>query len=324
MQAWVLEDFGQLKLNRYETPKGEGVLLQVAACGICGSDLSVYKGAPAMRARWKPPLVLGHEIAGIVQEGPPDWQGQAVAVNPLVACGHCPACWEGLSNLCAHRTNIGFHYWGGFAEQIRVPLAQLHRLPAGVPLWKGALAEPLAVALRAVELAGPVLGRAVLVLGGGAIGTLAAWLLAQAGARVTVSERNPLRAAWLEGLGFIAEVVPTPSGLYDRVLETVGAQSTLALAVNATRPGGSLVLVGLSDLEAPLPLQRAVLQEIRIQGSYVFTQAEFARATALLAHLPDALAVRRPFAMAQASFEELLAGRLAEAKVVLLHGGCDA
>ncbi|WP_342586363.1 zinc-binding dehydrogenase [Meiothermus taiwanensis] len=159
---------------------------------------------------------------------------------------------------------------------------------------------------------------------GGAIGTLAAWLLAEAGARVTVSERNPLRAAWLEGLGFIAEVVPTPGGLYDRVIETVGAQGTLALAVNATRPGGSVVLVGLSDLEAPLPLQRAVLQEIRIQGSYVFTQAEFARATALLAHLPDALAVRRPFAMAQASFEELLAGRLAEAKVVLLHGGYDA
>jgi threonine dehydrogenase-like Zn-dependent dehydrogenase len=324
MQAWVLEDYGRLSVHHHETPAGAGVLLQVAACGICGSDLSVYKGAPAMRARWKPPLVLGHEIAGTVQEGPPDWLGQAVAVNPLVACGQCPACWEGLSNLCAHRTNIGFHYWGGFAEQIRVPISQLHRLPAGVPLWKGALAEPLAVALRAVELAGPVLGRPVLVLGGGAIGTLAAWLLAQAGARVTVSERNPLRAAWLEGLGFIAEVMPTPSGQYDRVLETVGAQSTLTLAVNATRPGGSVVLVGLSDLEAPLPLQRTVLQEIRIQGSYVFTQAEFARATALLAHLPDTLAVRRPFAMAQTSFEELLAGRLAEAKVVLLHGGCNA
>lgn len=324
MQAWVLEDYGQLEKHRYEAPKGEGVLLQVAACGICGSDLSVYKGAPAMRARWKPPLVLGHEIAGTVLEGPQDWLGQAVAVNPLVPCGHCPACWEGLSNLCAHRTNIGFHYWGGFAEQIRVPLSQLHRLPAGVPLWKGTLAEPLAVALRAVELAGPVLGRPVLVLGGGAIGTLVAWLLAQAGAEVTVGERNPVRQAWLKGLGFIAEVVPTPGGTYDRVIETVGAHSTLALAVNATRPGGSLVLVGLSDLEAPLPLQRAVLQEIRIQGSYVFTQAEFARATGLLSSLPDALAVQRPFAMAQASFEDLLAGRLAEAKVVLLHGGCDA
>ncbi len=321
MQAWVLEDFGRLEPRRYETPKGEGVLLQVAACGICGSDLSVYKGAPAMRARWKPPLVLGHEIAGIVLEGPPDWRGQAVAVNPLVSCGHCPACWEGLSNLCVHRTNIGFHYWGGFAEQIRVPLAQLHRLPPGVPLWKGALAEPLAVALRAVELAGPVLGRQVLALGGGAIGTLAAWLLARAGARVTIGERNPVRGAWLKGLGFVAGVVPTPTELYDRVIETVGAQGTLALAVNATRPGGKVVLVGLSDLEAPLPLQRAVLQEISLQGSYVFTQAEFARATALLPHLPETLAVRRPFAMAQTSFEELLSGRLAEAKVVLLHGG---
>jgi len=321
MQALVLEDYGRLKPRHYETPKGKGVLLQVAACGICGSDLSVYKGVPAMRARWKPPLVLGHEIAGIVLEGPPDWLGQAVSVNPLVSCGHCQTCRRGLDNLCVHRTNIGFHYWGGFAEQIRVPIAQLHRLPPGVPLWKGALAEPLAVALRAVELAGPVLGRQALVLGGGAIGTLTAWLLAQAGARVTVSERNPLRGAWLKGLGFIAAVVSTPTGLYDHVIETVGAQSTLALAVNATKPGGRVVLVGLSDLEASLPLQRAVLQEIDIKGSYVFTQEEFAQATTLLSRLPDTLAIQRPFSMAQASFDELLASRLAEAKVVLLHGG---
>ncbi len=320
MHAVVLEDFGRLEHRTLEVPQGAGVLIEVAACGICGSDLSVYKGAPAMRARWQPPLVLGHEIAGTVLEGPPEWLGQPVAVNPLVPCNQCDPCRAGLSNLCHNRSNIGFHYRGGFAEQIRVPQAQLYRLPRGVPLWKGALAEPLAVALRAVELAGGVLGRRVLVLGGGAIGTLAAWLLYRAGAQATVSELNPLRRAWLQELGFIEEVLPAPTATYDCVIETVGAQSTLAQAVHAVQPGGMVVLVGLADLEASLPLQRTVLQEVGLRGSYVFTHADFARATEMLAQLPDAVAIQRPISMAQASFEELLAGQLPVAKVVLLHG----
>ena len=177
MRAWVLEDFGRLEVRCLEPPKGPDLLLRVAACGVCGSDLSVYKGSPAMRARWQPPLVLGHEVAGVVVEGPPDWLGRAVAVNPLVACGSCTHCRGGLENLCPERTNLGFHYPGGFAEEIRVPLRQLYPLPPGLPPWKGALAEPLAVALRAVELAGSLLGRRALVVGGGAIGSLVAWAL---------------------------------------------------------------------------------------------------------------------------------------------------
>jgi threonine dehydrogenase-like Zn-dependent dehydrogenase len=317
MRAVVLTDYGRLQPQELPEPEGEGVLLRVQACGICGSDLSVYKGTPAMRARWKPPLVLGHEIAGVVAEGPEEWIGRKVAVNPLLVCGRCDSCRRGLSNLCPNRTNVGFHHWGGFAQRIRLPLAQLYPLPQGLPAWKGALAEPLAVALRAVELAGALLGRRVLVLGGGAIGTLAAWLAARAGAGVWVGERNPVRREWLAGLDFVRGVLEAPTGPYDAVLDSVGSPGTLALAVAHARPGGSVVLVGLDEVEAPLPLQRVVLQEVTLRGSYVFTHADFARATELLVELPDHLATVRPFAQVQAAFDLLLSGQLPQAKVVL-------
>ncbi|WP_018465456.1 alcohol dehydrogenase catalytic domain-containing protein [Calidithermus timidus] len=318
MRAVVLEDFGRLVVRELEPPQEGEVLLRVAACGVCGSDLSVYKGTSAMRARWSPPLVLGHEIAATVQEGPPEWLGRAVTVNPLVACGRCDPCRRGLSNLCTERGNVGFHYPGGFAQQIRLPLAQLYPLPEGLPIWKGALCEPLAVALRAVELAGGMLGRNVLVIGGGAIGTLAAWLAARAGAEVWVVERNPLRRAWLEELGFVRGVLEAPSGFYDLALDCVGAQATPDLAASHVRPGGQVVLVGLEAVEAALPLQRLVLQEIGLKGAYVFTHDDFSRATRLLAELPDELAVVRPFTQVQETFDLLLSGRLPQAKAVLL------
>lgn len=318
MRAVVLEDFGRLVTRELEPPREGEVLLEVAACGVCGSDLSVYKGTPAMRARWSPPLVLGHEIAGVVLEGPAEWQGRAVTVNPLLSCGQCEPCRRGLSNLCLQRTNVGFHYWGGFAQQIRLPLEQLYPLPEGLPLWKGALCEPLAVALRAVELAGGLLGRSALVIGGGAIGTLAAWLATRAGAEVWVVERNPLRRAWLEGLGFSRGVLEAPTGFYDLALDCVGGQATPGLAAAHVRPGGQVVLVGLEAVEAALPLQRLVLQEIGLKGAYVFTHDDFSRASRLIAELPDELAVVRPFAQVQETFELLLGGRLPQAKAVLV------
>lgn len=319
MRAIVLKDFGRLVYQNLETPRGQGVLIKVVACGICGSDLSVYKGTPAMRARWSLPLILGHEIAGVVLEGPQEWVNRAVTINPLVPCRQCDLCLEGLSNLCLNRTNIGFHHAGGFAEQIRVPLQQLYPLPEGLPLWKGALTEPLAVALRAVELAGSVLGRQALVLGGGAIGTLTAWTLARAGAVVRVSERNPLRQTWLRNLSFIAEVLQAPRAGFEVVVDSVGTSETTQQAVEAVLPGGQVVLVGLAEMQVSLPLQQVVLQEIGLKGSYVFTHSDFVRAAQLLMELPDHLAILRPFNQTQAAFDELLAGKQAASKVVLVH-----
>lgn len=318
MKTWVLREYGSLALEERPAPEGSGPLLRVAASGICGSDLSVYKGSPAMRARWQPPLVLGHEIAATVEEGPPEWLGRAVAVNPVVACGRCDPCRRGLSNLCHKRTNVGFHYPGGFAQQIRLPLEQLYPLPEGLPLWKGALCEPLAVALRAVELAGALLGRRTLVVGGGAIGTLAAWLLHRAGAQVHVAERNPLRREWLSGFDFARRVRELPEGSYEVVLDCVGSAQTVELAVNVVEPGGMVVLVGLEATSAPLPIQRLILQEVGLKGAYVFTHDDFARAVGLVAQLPDALVAVRSFSACGQTFQELLEGRLPQAKAVLV------
>jgi threonine dehydrogenase-like Zn-dependent dehydrogenase len=319
VQAVVLTDYGRLEHRELPRPRGEGVLVQVGACGICGSDLSVYKGTPAMRARWKPPLILGHELAGTVLEGPADWVGKQVTVNPLVTCGVCAACKAGQANLCPQRTNVGFHYPGGLAGEIWLPAQQLLEIDPRVPVWQAALTEPLAVAVRAARLAGSLLGQRALVLGGGAIGSLVAWVLGQGGARVSLLEPNALRRPYLEGLGLASEVVEQAEPYFDLVIDTVGAESTLEQAVQLIRPGGKVVLVGLMAMQAGLPLQRAVLQEISVQGSYMFTPAEFALAARWVAQLPEAMMQCRSLSQAQQAFDDLLAGRVAQIKTVLLH-----
>ena len=197
----MLESYGQLRMRELEEPGKSGLLVRVACCGVCGSDVAAYLGKEVMRERWQLPLVLGHEVSGVVEEGPEEWVGKGVAVNPLVSCGNCRACRVGRENLCRRRRHIGFHEVGGFAERIRVPVEQLVPLPVGVEVWKGALAEPLAVALRVEELAGPGDGRQALVVGGGGIGALVAWALGRVGWRVCVAERSSARRSWLEGLG---------------------------------------------------------------------------------------------------------------------------
>lgn len=318
MRALVLEDYGRLHWRELDPPEGEGVLLRVGACGLCGSDLSVYKGTPAMRARWRPPLVLGHEVAGVVEEGPEGWVGQRVAVHPLLSCGACPLCRGGRPNLCPHRRHVGFHLPGGFAERIRLPLGQLFPLPPGTPLWKGALAEPLAVALRALSFLGPLRGGKVLVLGAGSLGGLLAWLLRRAGAEVFLEDLNPSRVRHLVDLGLALPAGEGP-GEWEAALDTVGTEASLKRAVKAVAPGGKVVAVGLGALEAPLPLQELVLGERTVQGSYTFTPQDFAEATALTAEVPEGLVARYPMEEAPEVFRALLEGRIPVPKVVLEH-----
>lgn len=320
MRALVLEDYGKLGWRELGPPQGEGVLVRVGACGLCGSDLSVYKGTPAMRARWQPPLVLGHEVAGVVEEGPEGWLGQRVAVHPLLSCGTCSLCRGGRPNLCPHRRHVGFHLPGGFAEWIRVPISQLFPLPPTTPLWKGALAEPLAVALRALSLLGPLPGGRVLVLGAGSLGGLLAWLLRRAGAEVYLEDSNPSRVRYLVDLGL---GLPAGDGLgeWDAALDTVGVEASLRRAVRAVVPGGRVVAVGLGALEVPLPLQDLVLGERAVLGSYTFTPHAFAEAAALTVEVPEALVARYPLEAAPEVFQALLEGRIPAPKVVLEHGG---
>ncbi|WP_243095606.1 zinc-dependent alcohol dehydrogenase [Thermus thalpophilus] len=322
MRAWVLRDYGHLQLEESPVPHGEGLLLKVAAVGLCGSDLSVYKGTPAMRARWHPPLVLGHEVVGVVEEGPGELLGQGVALYPALSCGTCGACLGGSPHLCPERRHLGFHLPGGLAEWIRIPAALAYPLPEGLPLWKGALAEPLAVALHAVRRARPRPGERALVVGGGAMGAFAAWLLREEGIRVDLLEPKGERAERLKALGVVESVALAAEELaeqpYPLVVDTVGLEATLVQALAFLAPGGRAVVVGLSGLGAPLDLQDLVLREKAVLGSYLFTPEEFREALSLLPHLPEALVRLWPAERADEAFAALLEGSIPEPKLVLL------
>lgn len=322
MRAWVLNDYGSLELEVRPLPHGEGALLKVAATGICGSDLSVYKGTPAMRNRWQPPLILGHEVVGIVEEGPSQLQGRAVAVHPVVTCGSCRVCQQGKPHLCPKRIHLGFHLPGGLAEWIRVPETQLYPLPPNLPIWKGALAEPLAVALHGVNRIPGGPPEEALVLGGGGIGALVTWVLTARGTRVTVLEKNPERARTLQNLGLSQRVENNPATLLEEtfslVVDTIGTKDTLAQAQQACAPQGYVLVLGLMGLEVPLTLQGLVLKEKAVVGSYLFTPQEFQEAVALLERLPEGLVCVWPMERAPEAFQALTEGLILETKVILV------
>ncbi len=297
------------------TPGPGEVIVRVAACGICGSDLEGYVGAPGMRNRRVPPLLLGHEFGGIVERGPGAWVGKAVAVNPMIACHTCPRCRAGQPHLCPERTLIGLDRPGAMAERVAVPATQLYPLPPGVPAWRGALAEPLAVALHALELAGPLFGRRVMVFGGGAIGYLTAWIASRAGARVRVVEINEARRRLLEDLGLTG--IPAPEGEAEVTVDTVGLSKTRRDALMHTAPGGTAIVLGLHDDESALNFYPLILQERRIQGSYTYTDADFRRATSLAGEIPEGFFTRLPLAAGAEAFAALAEGQATHLKILL-------
>ena len=170
----------------------EDVLVAVRACGICGSDVHGYDGTSGRRT---PPLIMGHEAAGVVVRtgsGVTEWQpGDRVTFESTLSCGACPACIAGRSNLCEHREVVGasfpgYRRDGAFAEHVAVPGRALVRLPDELTFERAAFAEPLAVALHAVGLAGDVDGASAVVIGTGVIGLLSIQALRLAGARRVV------------------------------------------------------------------------------------------------------------------------------------------
>ena len=153
-------------------PRSDETIVRVDAAGICGSPLHAWQGHDARRV---PPLILGHELAGTIAEGPEG--GQRVAINPLIGCGRCRDCLEGEPNICSGRDLLGLGRAGGFAELVAAPTADLLPIPDGLDAVSSSLMEPTAVAVHAVALAErlarrPVSESATLVIGGGAIGVL--------------------------------------------------------------------------------------------------------------------------------------------------------
>jgi len=263
------------------------VRVRVHSTGLCMSDIYGYSGVNDRRDAVLgegETLVMGHEIAGHVQErgdaGPA--VGTPVAINPIFGCGACERCARGDENLCARRTVVGCAPGapGGYAESVVVPARAVHPLPDGTPLEWGALVEPLTVGFHGVRLADLAPEDSVLVIGGGIIG-LGAALAARrrVGDRVLVLEPVPARRALAQRLGLFAvapERVLGGERRFDVVLDCVARPETFAGAVAALPPQGLVVLVGIWADEIPLPVSAVVGAEIRIMGSYGYDHDDFA------------------------------------------------
>ncbi|OCW58332.1 alcohol dehydrogenase catalytic domain-containing protein [Hoeflea olei] len=302
-------------------------LVRVEAVGICGSDMHAYLGHDERRPA---PLILGHEAAGVVVEGP--GTGRRVTVNPLATCGSCRACKAGRNNLCPSRQILSMMpRQGAFAELIAIPAENLVEIPDGVSFEKACMAEPLACGWHGVRLGAgaldlPLAKAKCLVIGGGAIGLGAALALkAQGAGDVTISEANERRLPAIRSAGDFTVASPdavmaADPGAYDVVIDGVGFSATRATASRAVRPGGVIIHIGLGDAQGGLDIRRMTLQEITFIGAYTYTPRDFRdTAAAIFDGRLGALdwSEIRPLEDGASAFSDILDGRAAAPKIIL-------
>jgi L-iditol 2-dehydrogenase len=302
MKALLLWHYNQLEMADVPAPTpGMGeVLVRVAACGICGSDVHGYDGSSGRRI---PPIVMGHEAAGTIAALGADITNLAinerVTFDSTISCGACQFCKRGELNLCNHREVIGvscgdYRRAGAFAEYIAVPSRIVYRLPPSISFPEAALLEAVAVAVHAVSLAESVPKRTALVLGAGTIGLLCLQALRVAGcSRIFVADIDASRLGLAKQLGATTVLSPelefakqvshlTGGEGVDLAVEAVGRNETVGTAISAVRKGGTVILVGNIAPEVTLPLQKVVTRQIRLQGSCA-SAGEYPRAIELMA-----------------------------------------
>ena len=303
MDALVIHAPGDLRVETYETaPLGPGQLqVRVRCGGICGSDLHYYQHGGFGTIRIQEPMVLGHEVAGVIEAVGADVQGFAagerVAISPSRPCGLCTFCQQGLQNHCMDMRYYGSamrtpHVQGAFRQQIVVETHQAHKLADSVSDGEGSMAEPLSVALHAVRRAGSLLGKRVLVTGCGPIGALAIIAARRAGAAHIVATdvvAHTLGKALKVGADEVVNIAEEPDGLarfsvdkgsFDVLFEASGNARALVGAFSAVRPRGVIVQLGLGG-EMTLPINTIVAKEFELRGAFRFHE-EFAMAVELL------------------------------------------
>ncbi len=287
MKALLLSQYRQFEIADLPVPipKPDELLVRVAACGICGSDVHGYDGSSGRRI---PPIVMGHEAAGIVEtvgSGVNGFaKGDRVTFDSTVYCGECGNCRRGDVNLCDRRQVLGvscgdYRRNGAFAELVVVPSRIAYKLPDNLAFQEAAMLEAAAVALHAVSLAPIQAGSTSLVIGAGMIGLLVQQGLAVAGcSRIFVTDVDATRLKLSKSLGATAvldsraDLAGQLSGLtngagVDVVVEAVGMDQTVTTAIDSVRKGGTVVLVGNISPEVTIPLQTVVTRQIRLQGS---------------------------------------------------------
>ncbi len=266
-------------------PAPDQVLIDLRACGICGSDIHGMNGLSGRRIA---PIIMGHEAAGTISAigtGVTGWNiGDRVTFDSTEFCGECPSCLTGNVNLCSDRKVLGvscadYRRHGCFAEKIALPTRILHRIPDDLSFEHAAFAEPVAIALHAVNLAPPATDEPALVVGAGLIGLLVIQALKARGWKhVTAVDLDPKRLDLARQLGadetydarqenLAAHFRQLHSDGFAVSFEVVGAAAPVDLAIRSVRKGGTVILVGNLQPSVPFPLQEIVTRQISIHGS---------------------------------------------------------
>ena len=294
MRALVYEGPRQMNIRDVPEPEpgSDDVIIKVAYSGICGSELGGYLGHNALR---KPPLVMGHEFSGEIvaigsqatQHNPGIAVGQRVTVNPLWYCNRCRHCLAGRHNLCAQRRLLGAHQPGSYAELVKVHARIVYPIPDSLSLEHAALTEPLACAIRAVQLAAVTPFDKVLIIGLGPIGLMILQVIQAFGvteifATDTDSDRramgeyfnvrvfNPLT----EDVITLIQTQTKGEGV-EVAIDAVGLAVTRKQCLQAVIAGGQVVYIGLHEEESEIPVNLAIRKEINLKSSFAYTPSNF-------------------------------------------------
>ena len=288
MKALLLQEYKQLAVVEMPQPKYQAneLLVQVKACGICGSDIHGYDGSSGRRI---PPLVMGHEAAGVVVGVGGEVQGFAVGdrvtFDSTVSCGQCAYCRAGSINLCDNRQVLGvscneFRRQGAFAEFVNVPQHIAYKIPDSLSFEHAAMIEAVSIAVHATNRTPKHLGGSVVVVGAGMIGLLCVQTLKLAGfAKVIAIDLEDEKLELAKKLGAthtinartedaVAKVLEITGGRgADASMEVVGAKAPVNTCFQVVRRGGSVTLVGNLSPVVELPLQIVVTRELSVYGS---------------------------------------------------------
>jgi L-iditol 2-dehydrogenase len=290
MKQAVLDQPGDIVVREVEDPAPDDgeVVVEVKACGICGTDRAIYRDEYPIDC----PAVLGHEFSGTIVAAGKDSSlqpGQRVSIDPNVTCGQCDFCRRGLTHLCANLIGIGVHRPGGFSEYTTVPVQNAYPIQAALSFESAAFAEPLACCIQGIKLAGIQLGDIAVVIGGGPIGCMLLQLCRLSGATVIVSEHRPARRELASALGAeyvvgedeaLEEAVSRlTNGIgADVVFEAAGRTAAAELAIGLARRGGTVIWFGAPPPGEDVKVSPFMINdsEITIRGSYnnPFTHAQ--------------------------------------------------
>ena len=333
MQALVYTDTQTLIYREEKNPKllnGESII-KVSASGICGSDMHAYHGHDNRRI---PPLILGHEVSGVINKGKDI--GKKVVLNPLITCGKCNYCTNKREHLCPKRIILGMNRpierQGGFAEYVSIPDKNIYELPKNLNMKEAPIAEPCAVALHAVELGENELSLKLkdskaLVIGSGAIGLLCGLILSKVKKceEIVIVEPNDKRLneslKYLDADGLKPNSKNINKDHFDIVFDTVGLEATRKQAIESIKPGGIIIHIGLTQPSGNFDFRKTTLQEITFIGTYCYTNKDFEKTLNILNNKEIGTLEwieYRNLKEGASAFKEIHDGKCAAPKIILL------